>query len=126
MTVDTRDINDLRPEKLRAQTDNGLRKKRYKFQFFFGGEKSTSEKGVIKFSIDKVIKNLNNSDVSYLDLGNELKNIDNDNFQSKLQQLGRGNITSRKQGNKNRDRDGKQQWNYRHGRVSKKTRFFSG
>ena len=117
LTVDTGDINDLGPGKLRAQTNNGLRQICYynrnksdtSFNSFLATRKQISQEGVIKFSIDKVIKNLNNSGVSYLDLGDELKNIDNDNFQSKLQQLGRGNITSRKQGNKNRDRDGQQQ-----------------
>ena len=52
----------------------------------------TFRKGVIKFSIDEVITNINNSYVTYSDLNNELKNINNDNIQSKLQQLGEGDI----------------------------------
>ena len=52
----------------------------------------TFRKGVIKFSIDEVITNINNSNVTYSDLNNELKNINNDNIQSKLQQLGEGDI----------------------------------
>ena len=36
---------------------------------------------------------------------NELKNIDDDNFQSKLQQFGRGNTKDREPKNINRTRD---------------------
>lgn len=36
---------------------------------------------------------------------NELKNIDDDNFQSKLQQFGRGNTKGREPKNINRTRD---------------------
>ena len=44
--------------------------------------KQTSQIGIIKFSIDKVIANINSSDVSYLELGDELKNINNDKTQN--------------------------------------------
>ena len=63
----------------------------------------TFRKGVIKFSIDEVITNINNSNVTYSDLNNELKNINNDNIQSKLQQLGEGDINRRTTADQNRD-----------------------
>ena len=90
--------------------------------------KQTSQKGAIKFSIDKVIANTNSSDVSYLELGDELKNINNDNIQSKLQQLGSGNTIDRGIRNKNRNGQDKQRktTDSRHGRVTKKPRFLSG
>ena len=93
LTVDTRTIDDLGPGEFRTQADNGIKQVCYynrnksdtSFNSFFATRKQTSQKGAIKFSIDKVITNLNSSDVSYIELGDELKNIDNDNFQSKLQ-----------------------------------------
>ena len=132
---DTRDINDLGPGKFRTQTDNGTRQIRYynrnksdtSFNSFLAIRKQTSQKGAIKFSINKVISNLNSSDVSYLELGDELKNINNDNIQSKLQQLGNGNIISRGTRDKNGDGQSKRRKNTGdgHGRVSKKPRFLS-
>ena len=93
LTVDTRTIDDLGPGEFRTQADNGIKQVCYynrnksdtSFNSFLATRKQTSQKGAIKFSIDKVITNLNSSDVSYIELGDELKNIDNDNFQSKLQ-----------------------------------------
>ena len=81
LTVHTRDINDLGPRKRRTQADNGLRQICYcnrnksdtSFNSFLVTRRQTSQKGVIKCSIDKVITNLNNSDVSYLELGDKLK-----------------------------------------------------
>ena len=81
LTVHTRDINDLGPGKRRTQADNGLRQICYcnrnksdtSFNSFLVTRRQTSQKGVIKCSIDKVITNLNNSDVSYLELGDKLK-----------------------------------------------------
>ena len=67
---------------------------------------------------------MNSSDVNYLELGDELKNFDNDNTQSKLQQLGNCNITGRKPTDKNRNERYKREKN-RHGQVSKKPRFLS-
>ena len=105
------DVKDLGPEKFRTQADNETRQICYynrnksdtSFNSFLAIRKQTSQKGAIKFSIDKVISNLNSSDVSYLELGDELKNINNDNIQSKLQQLGNGNIISRGTRDKNGD-----------------------
>ena len=132
---DTRDINDLGPGKFRTQTDNGTRQIRYynrnksdtSFNSFLAIRKQTSQKGAIKFSIDKVMSNLNSSDVSYLELGDELKNINNANIQSKPQQLGNSNIISRGTRDKNGDGQSKRRKNTGdgHGRVSKKPRFLS-
>ena len=85
----------------------------------------TSQKGEIIFSIVKVINNINKSNVSYSELGDELNNFNNDNLQSKLQQLSESNIV---RGKNFQDRDGtinKQRQYTRHGRVSKKPRFLS-
>ena len=137
LTGDTRTVNDLGHDKFRAQAENGTKQVCYynrnksdtSFNSFLATRKQTSQKGAIKFSIDKVITNLNNSDFSYIELGDELKNIDNDNFQSKLQQLGNGNTTSRRPTDKNRVRDGNEQQKLQsngHGQDSKKPIFFSG
>ena len=112
LTIDTRDINDQRPGKFRTQADDGTRqichynrkKSDTNFNSFLAMRKVTSQKGAIIFSIDKVIANINSSDVNYLELGNELKNPNNDNIQSKLQQLGNGNITGREPTDKNRNK----------------------
>ena len=56
----------------------------------------------------------------------ELKNINNDNIQSKLQQISEGDITD---GGTRTNKDGKQNKQRKyigHGRVSKKPRFLSG
>ena len=137
LTGDTRTVNDLGHDKFRAQAENGTKQVCYynrnksdtSFNSFLATRKQTSQKNAIKFSIDKVITNVNNSDVSYIEQGDELKNIDNDNFQSKLQQLSNGNTTSRRPTDKNRTRDRNKQQkrqNSRHRRVSKKPRSLSG
>ena len=88
LTVDTRDVNDLGPGKFRTQADNGTRQICYfnrkktdtSFSSFLETREQTSQKGAIKFSIDKVITNINSSNATYSDLNNELKNINNDNI----------------------------------------------
>ena len=134
LTVDTRTVKDLGPGKFRTQTDNGIKQICYynrnksdtSFNSFLSTRKQTSEKGAIKFSIDKVITNLNSSNVSYIELGDELKNIDNDNFQSNLQQIGSGDTRSRRSTDKNRVRDRNEQQkrqNNGYGRISERPRF---
>ena len=87
--------------------------------------KQTSQKDQIKFSINKIITDLNNSNITYLNIKNELKNIDNDNFQSKLQQLGGGDTSGPSNEKRAGDRnDGRQ--SAKHRRVSEKPRFLSG
>ena len=74
-----------------------------------------------------MITSSNNSDVTYLNIKNEVKNVDNDNFQSKLQQIGRADII-RESPDKNRTRDRNEQakrQGTKHSRVSKKPRFLS-
>ena len=133
LTVDTLDVNDLGPGKFRTQADNSLRQICYynrnksdtSFNYFLTTREQTSQKGEIIFSIVKVINNINKSNVSYSELGDELNNFNNDNLQSKLQQLSESNIV---RGKNFQDRDGtknKQRQYTRHGRVSKKPRFLS-
>ena len=83
----------------------------------------TSRKGEIKFSIFKVINNINKSNISYSELGNELNNFKNHNNDSKPQHISESDIF---RGRNDQDRDGtksKQQHYTGHGRVSKKQRF---
>ena len=129
LTIDTRDLG---PGKLKTQADHGMQQICYyngnksdtSFNSFLATRKQTSKEGAIKFSIDKVMANINSSDVSYLELGDELKNLNSGNIQSKLQQLGDGNIISRRPANKDSSRQHKREdRNNGHGRVSKKPRF---
>ena len=133
-TIDTRDINDLGPGKFRTQGDSGTRQICYynrnktdtSFNSFLATTEQTSEKGVIKFSIDKVINSINNTDITYSELSDELKRINNDNIKSKLQQLSESDTVGR---TTDKDRDGKQNKRRKyigHVRVSKKPRFLSG
>ena len=88
LTVDTRTINDLGPGKFRTQADNNIQQICYYSRnksdthsnSFLATRKQTLQKGDIKFSVNKIITSLNCSDVRYINLSNELKNIDNDTF----------------------------------------------
>ena len=94
LAVDTRTINNLGPGKFRTLTHNNTKQVCYynrnksdtNFYSFLSTRKQISQKGEIT--------NLNNSDVTYIDLSNKLKNIDNDNFQSKIQQVGSSNTVT--------------------------------
>ena len=69
---------------------------------------------------------MNSSNVSYIELGDELKNINNDNFQSNLQQIGSGDTRSRRSADKNRVKDRNEQQkrqNNGYGRISERPRF---
>ena len=80
LTVNTRDVNDLGPGKFRTQADNRMKQICYinkdktdtSFNSFVATREETSQKGVIRFSIDKVITNINNLNVTYSDLSDEL------------------------------------------------------
>ena len=133
LTVDTRDVNDHGPVKFRTQADNGLRQICYynrnktdiSFNSFLISREQTSQKGEIEFSIVKVIDNINKSNISYSELGDELNNFNNDKIQSKLQQLSDSNIVG---GTDNQDRDrttNKRRQYTGHGRVGKKPIFLS-
>ena len=63
--------------------------------------KSALQKGDIKFSINKIITSWNSSDVRYINLSIELKNIHKDNFQSKSKQLSSINTTGGRPSHKN-------------------------
>ena len=88
LTIVTRDINHLCPEKFRTQADNEARQICYynrnktdtSFNSFLATRQQTSQKGVKRFSIDKVITNIINSNVTYSDLSDELKSINYDNI----------------------------------------------
>ena len=73
MTIDTRDINDLGPGKFRTSAENGTRKicninkSDTSSNSFLAIREQTSQKSAIKFSIDKVISNINNANVNYLE-----------------------------------------------------------
>ena len=136
LTVDTCTINDLGPGKFRTQADNNIKQICYYSRnksdthsnSFLATRKQTLQND-IKFSINKIITSLNSSDVRYINLTNESKNVDNDTFQSKLQQLSGANNTGRTPADKNRTGDrnerGERQGTER-GRVSKNSRFLSG
>ena len=95
MTIDTRDVNNLDLGRFRTQADNRTRQICYynrnktdtSFNSFWATREQTSQKGVNEFSIDKVITDTNNLDVTYSEIDDDLKGINNDNIQSKLQQL---------------------------------------
>ena len=113
MTIDICDVNNLGPGKFRTQADNETRQIFYynrnktetSFNSFLATRGQTSQKGVIKFAIDKVITNTNNLDATYSEQRDELKWINNDNIQLKLQQLSYDNITSRGTTATNKDRE---------------------
>ena len=86
----------------------------------------TFEKGEIKFSIVKVINNINKYNITYSEIGDELNNVKNDNIQSKLQQLSEGNIIRGTNYQDNNGRKNKRRKYTGHGRVSKKPRFLLG
>ena len=109
LTIDTRDVND--PGKFRTQADNRTRQICYynkhktdtSFNSFLATRDQISQKGDIKFSIEKVIANTNSSNVNYSNVSDELIHINNDNnTQLKLQQLSDRNITGRGTTDKNR------------------------
>ena len=135
MTVDTRDVNDLGSGKFRTQAENGTRQICYynrnktntSFNSFLTKREQTSQLGEIKFSIVKVINNINKNNVKYSELGDELSSLNNDNIQSKLQRISEsdtddGKTTLHRTGGKNK----KQRQYTGHRRVSKKPRFLSG
>ena len=134
LTVDTRDVNDLGPGKLRTQADNGLQQICYynrnktdtSFNSFLTKTEQTFEKGEIKFSIVKVINNINKYNITYSEIGDELNNVKNDNIQSKLQQLSEGNIIRGTNYQDNNGTKNKRRKYTEHGRGSKKPRFLLG
>ena len=62
------------------------------FNSFLTTREQTSQEGEIKFSIVKVVNNINKTNVTYSELGDELNSFNNDNIQSKLQRLSEGDV----------------------------------
>ena len=86
----------------------------------------TSQEGEIKFYIVKVINNINKTNVTYSELGDELNSFNNSNIQSKLQRLTEDDFV-RIAIYQDRDRTKNKRLEYAgHGRVSKKPRSLSG
>ena len=89
-------------------------------------KEQTSQESEIKFYIVKVINNINKTNVTYSELGEELNSFNNNNIQSKLQRLREDDFV-RTAIYQDRDRTKNKQREYvGHGRVSKKPRFLSG
>ena len=89
-------------------------------------KEQTSQESEIKFYIVKVINNINKTNVTYSELGDELNSFNNNNIQSKLQRLKEDDVV-RTAVYQDRDRTKNKRREYAgHGRVSKKPRFLSG
>ena len=132
LTIDTRDINDLGPGKFRTSADNETRqicyynriKSNTSFNSFLATREQTSQKGTTKFSTDKVISNINNADVNYLELGDKLKRINNDNnIEFKLERASGNSFIRGGSKSENRGQNKPRDYRYKHGRVSKKPGF---
>ena len=87
LTIDTRDVNALGRGKFRTRADNRTEQICYynrnktdtSFNSFLASREQTSQANEIKFSIVKVIDNLNKNNVLYSEVTNELRNLKNDN-----------------------------------------------
>ena len=98
MTIDTRDINDLGPGKVRTQADSGTEqicyynrnKKDTSFNSFLVTRKETSSPSQIIFSIVKVIDNGNKDDSINSDISDELSDFKNDIVQRTIQRVSEG------------------------------------
>ena len=134
LTIDTRDINNLRPAKFRTQTDNNREqlcyynrnKKDKSFNSFLAVRKQISEANKIIFSIVSLIDKTNRNNNTYFEINDELSDFNNDNVHHKrpIQQLGESDIvrtTDRKQ----QRRQQRQHTSRSDGRISKKPRFLS-
>ena len=129
VTVNTRDVNDLRPGKFRAQADSGTeqicyynRNKKYtSFNCFLATRKETSP-SEINFSIVKVIDDVNKHYSINYDIDDEISDFKSDIVQQTIQRVSEGNTvgktTTKQQYIRQRKPAG-------HGRVSKKPRFLS-
>ena len=98
LTIDTRDINDLGPGKVRTQADSGTEqicyynrnKKDTSFNSFLVTRKETSSPSQIIFSIVKVIDNGNKDDSINSDISDELSDFKNDIVQRTIQRVSEG------------------------------------
>ena len=95
LTIDTRDVNKLGPGKFRTQADNDTEqicyynrnKSNISFNLFLPRREQTSETGVTNFSIVKVIDNTNRTNLIYSEISDELRNLKNDNIQSRISRI---------------------------------------
>ena len=86
LTIDTRDVNSLGPGKFRTHADNDIKQVCYYnrnktdtcFNSFLATREQTSQEDDIKYSIIKVIDNVNKSSVIYSEVTNELNNFKDD------------------------------------------------
>ena len=93
LTVDMHDVNDLGPGKFKTCADSGTEQICYynrnktdtSFNYFLAVRQQTSQASEINFSIVKVIDNTKRNNVIYLEVGDELSNLKNDNIQSTIQ-----------------------------------------
>ena len=83
MTIDTRDVNDLGPEKFRTQADSDTEQICYynrntkdtSFNSFLAVRQETSSLSEINFSVVKVIDNSNKDDNIYSEISNKLSDF---------------------------------------------------
>ena len=130
LTIDTREVNDLEPGKFRTQANSGTEqicyynrnKKDTSVNSFLGTRKETLSPSEIKFSIVKVIDNVNKHDSINFDTNDELSDFKNDIVQQAIQRASKSNTvgkrTTKQQHIRRRELTG-------HRRVSKKPRFRS-
>ena len=130
LTIDTRDVNNFGPAKFRTQANSGTEqicyynrnKKDTSVNSFLGTRKETLSPSEIKFSIVKVIDNVNKHDSINFDTNDELSDFKNDIVQQAIQRASKSNTvgkrTTKQQHIRRRELTG-------HRRVSKKPRFRS-
>ena len=130
LTIDTGDVNKLGPGKFRTQADNDTEqicyynrnKSNISSNLFLPTRKQTSQTDAINFYIVKVIDNTNRTNVIYSEISDELRNLKNDNIQSRISRISERDSfrqePRKKRGDRRREYTG-------HERVSKKPRFLS-
>ena len=87
------DVSDLGPGKFKTCADSGTEQICYyntnktdtSFNYFLAVRQQTSQASEINFSVVKVIDNTKRNNVIYLEVGDELSNLKNDNIQSTIQ-----------------------------------------
>ena len=87
------DVSDLGPGKFKTHADSGPEQICYyntnktdtSFNYFLAVRQQTSQASEINFSIVKVVDNTNRNNVIYLEVGDKLSNLKNDNIPSTIQ-----------------------------------------
>ena len=130
LTVDARDVSSLGPGKFRTLADNDIKqvcyynrnKKDTCFNSFLATREETSQEDDIKFSIVKVIDNVNKNSVIYSEVTNELNNFKDDIGGRTVQSISGDNIEGRTTA---RETSARTRRTNDDRRVSKKPRFLS-